>query len=242
MTSIVYEQEAKSKVLAGAEKLAKTVAVTLGPCGKNVLIDEGGSVHPTKDGVTVAEKIKLEDRFENVGASAVKEAARKSADRVGDGTTTSTVLAYAVLKEGFKYVQLGSNATSIRNGIKLAADEAAEYVKGKSIQVKSKEDIRRVAMVSANGDAKIGDIISDVMDKIGSDGTIRVEEGRGLDLTSKVVKGMVIDRSYESPYMVTDPETMEAVLDDPFVLVVDGKISSFKDILQIGRASCRERV
>lgn len=189
-------------------------------------------IHSTRDGVTVAKAVELADRFENLGAHAIREVAEKSASRVGDGTTTSTVLAASIYTNGLKYVSLGSNATQVKNGIKMAADEAVKFVtKNLSTPISAKDDIRRVAVVSANGDTKIGNIIADMMDKIGSDGTIKVEDGNGLDLTSKVVEGMVIDQSYVSPYMVTNPETMVAELEHPFVLVADGKLSSFKELM-----------
>lgn len=229
--AVIYDSDAKERLLAGIEKLEKAVAVTLGPCGKNVLIDEFGSVHSTRDGVTVAKSVSLKDRFENLGAQAVKEVAEKSADRVGDGTTTSTVLAASIYRNGLKYVSLGSNATQIKNGIKKAADQAVGYIKSVSKPVSEKEDIRRVAVVSANGDEKIGEIISNIMDKIGNDGTVKVENGNGVDTTSKIVEGMVIDRSYESPYMITNPDTMEAELDNPWILVVDRKLANVQELL-----------
>ena len=229
--SIVYDSEAKEKILSGIDKLEKAVSVTLGPCGKNVIIDEFGQVHSTRDGVTVAKAVSFSDKFENIGAQAVKEVAEKSADRVGDGTTTSTVLAASIYRNGLKYVSLGSNATQIKNGIKKAADFAIGYVRASAKPVASKDDIKRVAVVSANGDEKIGEIISDIMEKIGNDGTVKVENGNGIDMTSKVVEGMVIDKSYESPYMITNPDTMEAELDNPWILLVDKKLSNVQEIL-----------
>lgn len=226
--SIIYGSDANMKLLSGVEKLEKAVASTLGPCGKNVIIDEYGSIHSTKDGVTVAKSVILKDKYENLGANAIREVAAKSADVVGDGTTTSTVLAAAIYRNGIRHVSLGANAMQVKNGIKKAAAEAITAVKGMARAVSSKEDIRDVAIVSANGDEKIGDIISDIMSKIGEDGTIKVEDGQGVDVTSKVVEGMVIDKSYASPYMVTNPETMEATLDDPFILLVDDKLTNIQ--------------
>lgn len=226
--SIIYSSDANMKLLSGVEKLEKAVASTLGPCGKNVIIDEYGSIHSTKDGVTVAKSVILKDKYENLGANAIREVAAKSADVVGDGTTTSTVLAAAIYRNGIRHVSLGANAMQVKNGIKKAAAEAITAVKGMARAVSSKEDIRDVAIVSANGDEKIGDIISDIMSKIGEDGTIKVEDGQGVDVTSKVVEGMVIDKSYASPYMVTNPETMEATLDDPFILLVDDKLTNIQ--------------
>lgn len=234
--AVIYDSDAKERLLSGIEKLEKAVSVTLGPCGKNVIIDEFGAVHSTRDGVTVAKSVVLKDRFENIGAQAIKEVAEKSADRVGDGTTTSTVLAASIYKNGLKYVSLGSNATQVKNGIKAAADAATAYIKSIARPVSDKDGIKRVAIVSANGDEKIGELISDVMSKIGDDGTVKVEDGNGVDMTSKVVEGMVIDRSYESPYMVTNPDTMEAELDNPWILVVDRKLANVQEIIPVLQA------
>ena len=228
---IVYDQEAKQKILAGVEKLEKAVSTTLGPGGRNVIIDEFGSIHSSRDGVTVAKAIDLKDRFENLGANAIKEVAEKSNDRCGDGTTTSTVLAASIYKNGLKYVSLGSNSTHVKNGILQAAKHAVEYVKSLSKPVKTKEDILRVATVSANHDKEIGETIADVMDKIGKDGTIKVENGNTMDLHSKIVEGMVIDQSYISPYMVTNTETLEAELENPFILIADKKLANIQELL-----------
>ena len=229
--SVIYDSAAKEKILAGVNKLEKAVTCTLGPAGKNVIIDEFGTIHSTRDGVTVAKSIVLKDKFENLGVNAVREVAEKSADRVGDGTTTSTLLAATIFRNGLKYVSLGSNATQIKNGIKKAAEKAVEFVKASARKVESPEDLKKVAVVSANGDEKIGEVISEIMGKIGNDGTIKVENGSGIDLTSKIVEGMVIDKSYESPYMVSNPETMEAELDNPWILIVDKKIAHVQDVL-----------
>lgn len=228
---IVYDQEAKQKILAGVEKLEKAVSTTLGPGGRNVIIDEFGSIHSSRDGVTVAKAIDLKDRFENLGANAIKEVAEKSNDRCGDGTTTSTVLAASIYKNGLKYVSLGSNSTHVKNGILQAAKHAVEYVKSLSKPIKTKEDILRVATVSANHDKEIGETIADVMDKIGKDGTIKVENGNTMDLHSKIVEGMVIDQSYISPYMVTNTETLEAELENPFILIADKKLANIQELL-----------
>lgn len=190
---IIYDSAAKEKILAGVNKLEKAVSCTLGPCGKNVIIDEYGTIHSTKDGVTVARSISLKDPFEHLGASAIKEVAQKSNDKVGDGTTTSTLLAAAIYRNGLKYVNVGANATQVKNGIKKAADYVAEQVKKNAKKISTKDEIERVATVSANDDKNIGFIIADVMDKIGNDGTIKVEDGNTSDITSKIVKGMVID-------------------------------------------------
>lgn len=229
--TIIYDSAAKEKILAGVNKLEKAVTCTLGPAGKNVIIDEFGTIHSTRDGVTVAKSIVLKDKFENLGVNAIREVAEKSADRVGDGTTTSTLLAATIFRNGLKYVSLGSNATQIKNGIKKAAEKTVEFVKASAKKVESPEDLKKVAVVSANGDEKIGTVISEIMGKIGNDGTIKVENGSGIDLTSKIVEGMVIDKSYESPYMVSNPETMEAELDNPWILIVDKKIAHVQDVL-----------
>ena len=228
---IIYDNVAKDKILVGVNKLEKAVSVTLGPCGKNVIIDEYGSIHSTKDGVTVAKSVVLKDAFENLGANAVKEVAQKSNDMVGDGTTTSTVLAAAIFKNGLKYVNVGANATQVKNGIRKAADMAVEVVKKNSIKISSKEDIERVATVSANGDQKIGKIIAEVMSKIGNDGTIKVEDGNTSDITSKIVEGMVIDQSYASPYMVTNAETMEVELENPWILLANKKLANLQEMV-----------
>jgi chaperonin GroEL len=228
---IIYDNVAKDKILVGVNKLEKAVSVTLGPCGKNVIIDEYGSIHSTKDGVTVAKSVVLKDAFENLGANAVKEVAQKSNDMVGDGTTTSTVLAAAIFKNGLKHVNVGANATQVKNGIRKAADMAVEVVKKNSIKISSKEDIERVATVSANGDQKIGKIIAEVMSKIGNDGTIKVEDGNTSDITSKIVEGMVIDQSYVSPYMVTNAETMEVELENPWILLANKKLANLQEMV-----------
>lgn len=228
---LVYDSEAKEKILAGVNKLEKAVSSTLGPCGKNVIIDEYGSIHSTKDGVTVAKSIVLKDPFENLGANAVKEVAQKSNDRVGDGTTTSTLLAAAIYRNGLKYVNVGANATQVKNGIKIAADYVVDKVKASSKKISTREDIEKVATVSANGDKKIGSIIAEVMDKIGNDGTIKVEDGNTTDLTSKIVEGMVIDQSYVSPYMVTNSETMEAELENPWILIANKKMANIQEMV-----------
>lgn len=228
---IIFNVEAHAKILAGINKLEQATSSTLGPMGKNVIIDEYGYIHSTKDGVSVAKSIVLKDKFENLGASAIREVAEKSNEKVGDGTTTSTLLAAEVYRNGLKYVSLGSNSTQIKNGIKHAAEHAISFIKSIAKPISTKTDIENVAIVSANGDKKVGSMIADVMDKIGNDGTIKVENGSGIEMSSKIVEGMVIDKSYSSPYMVTNPETMEAELDNPWILLVDRKISNIKEIL-----------
>lgn len=228
---IIYDTKAKEKLLTGIEKMEKAVGSTLGPAGRNVIIDEFGSIHSTRDGVSVAKAISLKDPFENLGANALKEVAEKSNKNCGDGTTTSTVLASAIYKNGLKYVALGSNATQVKNGIVKASKKAIDFVKSMSKSVSSAEDIKRVAFISANGDEKIAATISDVMDKLGADGTIKVEDSQTMEMTSKIVAGMVLDVGYVSPYMVTNPDTLEADLDNPYILVVGRKISNMQEIL-----------
>lgn len=228
---LAYDSEAKQKILAGVEKLERAVSTTLGPCGKNVIISEYGQIHSTRDGVTVAKAVTLKDDFENLGANAIKEVAEKSNIRCGDGTTSSTILAASIYKNGLKYVSFGSNSTQIKNGIKSAADKAVEFVKKLAKPVLTKEELKRVATVSANHDSEIGEIIADVMDKIGKDGTIKVEDGNTMELTSKITEGMVIDQPYVSPYMVTNTETGEAELDNPWILIANKKLNNIQELL-----------
>ena len=228
---LAYDSEAKQKILAGVEKLEKAVATTLGPCGKNVIINEYGQIHSTRDGVTVAKAVTLKDEFENLGANAIKEVAEKSNTRCGDGTTSSTILAASIYKNGLKYVSFGSNSTQIKNGIKRAATRAVDEIKKLAKPIATKEEIKRVATVSANHDTEIGEIIADVMDKIGKDGTIKVEDGNTMELNSKIMEGMVIDQPYVSPYMVTNTETGEAELDNPWILIANKKLNNIQELL-----------
>lgn len=228
---LAYDSEAKQKILAGVEKLERAVATTLGPCGKNVIINEYGQIHSTRDGVTVAKAVTLKDEFENLGANAIKEVAEKSNTRCGDGTTSSTILAASIYKNGLKYVSFGSNSTQIKNGIKRAADRAVNEIKKLAKPITTKEEIKRVATVSANHDTEIGEIIADVMDKIGKDGTIKVEDGNTMELNSKIMEGMVIDQPYVSPYMVTNTETGEAELDNPWILIANKKLANIQELL-----------
>lgn len=228
---LVFDNEAKMKLLEGISKLEKAVTVTLGPCGKNVIVDECGQLHSTKDGVTVARSIDLKDPFEAVGANALKEVASKSNDNCGDGTTTSTLLAAEIFRNGLKHVQLGVNATQLKDGIKLGAQIAIEHVKQHAKEVKTKNDIKLICTVSANGDKNIGELISDVLDKIGNDGTIKVEDSSSNVTTSSIVKGMVINQPYASPYFVNSSDTMEVDLDNPYVLVCNKKLTNFQELL-----------
>jgi chaperonin GroEL len=231
---LLFSSEAHQKVLAGVEKLSRAVGATLGPRGRNVVIDKKfGSPTITKDGVTVAKEIELEDRFENMGAQLVKEVATKTNDIAGDGTTTATVLAYAIIKEGFKNVTAGSNPTLIKKGIDKAVAKVVEEIKKMSKPVSGREEIRDVAAISANNDNEIGDYIADAMDKVGKDGVITVEESKTMDTAVEVVEGMQFDRGYLSAYMVTNAETMVAELEDPYILVYDKKISALKEMVPL---------
>ena len=238
---LVFDNEAKMKLLEGISKLEKAVTVTLGPCGKNVIVDEFGQLHSTKDGVTVARSIDLKDPFEAVGANALKEVASKSNDNCGDGTTTSTLLAAEIFRNGMKHVQLGVNSTQLKDGIKLGAQIAIEHVKQHAKAVKTKDDIKRICTVSANGDKKIGELISDVLDKIGNDGTIKVEDSSSNVTTSSIVKGMVINQPYASPYFVNSSDSMEVDLDKPYVLVCNKKLTNFQELLPALQAVSSEK-
>ena len=229
-----YRDEARTAILRGIDALANTVKVTLGPKGRNVVLSRKfGSPLVTKDGVTVAKDIELKDRYENMGAQMVKEVASKTSDVAGDGTTTATVLAESIFKEGLKNVTAGSNPIFLKRGIDKAVEAAVIELARISKKVSDREEIRQVAMVSANWDGSIGNIIADAMDKVGKDGVITVEEAKGLETSLDIVEGMQFDRGYLSPYFVTDPERMEVVLENPFILIHEKKISSMKDLLPI---------
>jgi chaperonin GroEL len=231
---LLFSSEAHQKILAGVEKLAKAVGATLGPRGRNVVIDKKfGAPTITKDGVTVAKEIELEDKFENMGAQLVKEVATKTNDIAGDGTTTATVLAHAIIREGFKNVTAGSNPTLIKKGIDKAVEVVVGELKKLAKKVDDREEIRDVAAISANNDKTIGEFIAEAMDKVGKDGVITVEESKSLDTYVDVVEGMQFDRGYLSPYMVTNAESMIAELDDPFILLYDKKISSIKEVVPL---------
>ncbi len=229
-----FDIEARTRLKAGVDKLARAVKVTLGPKGRNVVLDRKfGSPTVTKDGVSVAKEIELEDPVENMGAQMVKEVATKTSDLAGDGTTTATVLAQAIFGEGLKNVTAGTNPMGIKRGIDKAVERVvAELVKISS-ETKGKKEIAQVGAISANNDPEIGNLIADAMEKVGKDGVITVEEARGLETTLDTVEGMQFDRGYLSPYFVTDPERMEAALEDPMILIHDKKISSMKDLLPI---------
>ena len=234
---IIFDEAARKKILAGVTVLAKAVKATLGPKGRNVVIDKKyGSPLITKDGVTVAKEIELEDPFENMGAQMVKEVANKTSDNAGDGTTTATVLGEAIYREGLRNVAAGSNPIFLKRGIDKAVDAAVKELQKNSKPVKDREEIRQVATVSANWDSEIGDIIAEAMDKVGKDGTITVEEAKSIDTTLDVVEGMQFDKGYLSPYFVTSADTMECVLQDAYILIHEKKISNLQELLPILQA------
>jgi chaperonin GroEL len=229
-----FSQEAREKILRGVNVLADAVTVTLGPKGRNVVLEKSfGAPTVTKDGVTVAKEIELEDKFENMGAQMVKEVASKTSDVAGDGTTTATVLARSIFTEGIKMVAAGHDPMSLKRGIDRAVESVTSELKTLSKPTKDRKEIAQVGTISANNDSTIGDIIAEAMEKVGKEGVITVEEAKGLDTTLEVVEGMQFDRGYLSPYFVTDPERMEAKLDDAYVLINEKKISSMKDLLPI---------
>jgi chaperonin GroEL len=230
---LAFSEDARRRLKAGVDVLANAVATTLGPKGRNVALDRKfGSPTITHDGVTVAKEIELEDPFENMGAQLLKEAATKTNDIAGDGTTTSTVLAHAIVTDGLKSLAAGSNPMMLKRGILSASKNAAEAIGKQSIEVTTKEEIASVAAISAQ-DSEIGELIAEVMDKVGKDGVITVEESKGLEFETEYVEGMQFDRGYVSPYFVTDPEQMEAVIEDPYILIHDKKISAASDIVPI---------
>ncbi len=231
---IKYSDDARRAILRGVEQLAKAVKVTLGPSGRNVVIEKKfGSPTITKDGVTVAKEIELKDPFENIGAQLVKEVASKTSDVAGDGTTTATILAEAIYREGLKQITAGANPMEVKRGIDKAVEKVVEELKKMSKEVEGRKQISEVAAISANNDKEIGEKIAEAMDKVGKDGVITVEEAKGIETYVEVVEGMQFDRGYISPYFVTNPEKMEAVLEEPFILLYDKKISAIKDILPI---------
>ena len=228
-----YGEESRRKLLAGVDKLADTVKITLGPKGRNVLIERSyGSPLITNDGVSIAKEIELEDQVENMGAQLVKEVATKTNDVAGDGTTTATLLTQAIVREGFKNVTAGANPMVLKKGISGAVEVAVEYLKNSAVKVDDKESVAQVASVSA-GDREIGELISEAMEKVGTDGVITVEESRSLGTTLDVVEGMQFDRGYLSPYMAANSEKMEAVLDNPYILLTDKKISNIQDLVPL---------
>ena len=230
---LLYDEEARRALERGVEKVASAVRVTLGPKGRNVVLEKKwGSPTITKDGVTVAKEIELEDPNENMGAQLVKEVASKTNDAAGDGTTTATVLAWAIVREGLKHVAAGANPMLVKRGIDAAVETVVDELKKISISVEGKQDIAHVAGVAAN-DAEVGEIIADAMDKVGKDGVITIEEGKGIETSVEVVEGMQFDRGYISPYFITDPDKMEVVVEEPYILLTEKKISAARDIVPV---------
>jgi chaperonin GroEL len=231
---LLFHEDSRAKLKAGLDKLAAAVAATLGPRGRLVVLDKKfGSPTVTKDGVSVAKEIELADPFENLGAEMAKEVASKTNDIAGDGTTTATVLAQAIVHTGFRAVTSGSNPMAIKRGIEKAVEKVVAELKESSVKIKGREEIANVASISANGDKEIGKLIADAMEKVGKDGVITVEEAKSLETTMELVEGMQFDKGYISPYFITDPHRMEAVLEDAYILIYDKKISSMKDILPV---------
>jgi len=231
---IKYDMQAREKIMKGVDTLANAVKVTLGPKGRNVAIAKSwGAPQVTKDGVTVAKEIELEDKFENMGAQMVKEVASKTSDKAGDGTTTATVLAQAIYREGSKLVVSGMNPMSLKRGIDKGVALVVDELKERSKTISDKKEIAQIGTISANNDATIGDIISEAMEKVGKDGVITVEEAKGMETELEIVEGMQFDRGYVSPYFVTDAEKMEVRLDDPYILLHEKKISAMKDMVPL---------
>jgi len=231
---IIFYEKARQKLLKGVNRLADTVKVTLGPRGRNVVIEKSwGAPTVSKDGVTVAKEIDLEDKFENMGAQMLKEVASKTSDNAGDGTTTATVLAQSIFKEGCKYVTAGHNPMDIKRGLEKATSLMVDELKKMASPTRNHTEIAQVGTISANGDANIGKIIAEAMEKVGKEGVITVEEAKSLDTTLEVVEGMQFDRGYLSPYFVTNSEKMEAILEDAYILVVEKKISNLKDLVSL---------
>jgi chaperonin GroEL len=231
---LLFSTEARAKLKKGIDQLADAVRITLGPKGRNVVIDKRfGSPTVTKDGVTVAKEIELSDPIENMGAQMVKEVATKTSDLAGDGTTTATILAQAIFREGLRNVTAGANPMELKRGIERAVEAVVEQLRSISVPSAGKKEIAQVGTISANNDKEIGNLIAEAMEKVGKDGVITVEEAKGLETTLETVEGTQFDRGYLSPYFVTDPEKMEAVLEDPYILIHDKKISSMKELLPI---------
>src|SRR5437868_8060233 len=231
---LIFDESARQALLRGVQQLSRAVKATLGPKGRNVVFSRKfGSPTVTKDGVTVAKEIELEDACENMGAQMVREVASKTSDDAGDGTTTATLLAEAIYREGLKFVTAGGNPIGIQRGIHKAVAAAVEHLDRITKKVKEKEEIKQVATVSANWDAAIGGIIADAMDKVGKDGTITVEEAKSIETTMELVEGMQFDKGYTSPYFVTAPESMEARLENAYVLNCEKKLSGVKELLPL---------
>jgi chaperonin GroEL len=231
---LLFQDSARAKMLRGVEKLADAVAVTMGPTGKNVIIDKSfGGPTVTKDGVTVSKEVELEDRFENMGAKLVNEVASKTSDVAGDGTTTATVLARAIFKEGTRNIAAGSNPMAVRRGIEKAVNAAVEKLQSMAKPVSSKEEIAQIGAISANNDAEIGELLADVMEKVGKDGVITVEEGKTLETTKELVEGMQFDKGYISPYFINRPAEMDCLLEDALILIHEKKISNLRELVPL---------
>lgn len=231
---LLFDDRARLKLQKGVETLAQAVAVTMGPTGRNVIIDKSfGNPVVTKDGVTVSKEVELEDPYEHMGAKLVNEVASKTSDTAGDGTTTATVLARAIYQEGLRGLTLGANPTVVRKGIDKAVNAAIEFIEKMAKPVSSKEEIAQVGSISANSDREIGDLIADAMEKVGRDGVITVEEGKGNNTTLQLAEGMQFDKGYISPYFVTNPEEMKVILDDAYILMFEKKISSLRDLVPV---------
>src|SRR5512136_1329598 len=229
-----FDQEARNAILQGVNILADAVKITLGPKGRNVVLEKSfGSPLVTKDGVTVAKEIDLEDHFQNMGAKMVKEVASKTSDMAGDGTTTATLLAQAIYREGYRVVAAGVNPMDVKRGMDVAVEEVVKELRKLSKPVKEQKEIAQVGTISANNDPTIGNIIAEAMNKVGKEGVITVEEAKAMETTLEVVEGMQFDRGYISPYFVTDPEKMEVLLEEPYILLFEKKISGMKDLLPI---------
>ena len=231
---LLFEDQARAKMLKGVEKLANAVAVTMGPTGRNVIISKSfGGPTVTKDGVTVSKEVELEDRFENMGAKLVNEVASKTSDIAGDGTTTATVLARAIFKEGTRVIAAGSNSMAVRRGIEKAVEAAVEHLHSMAKPVSSKEEIAQVGAISANNDRAIGELLADAMEKVGKDGVITVEEGKTMETTLELVEGMQFDKGYISPYFINRPAEMDCLLEDALILIHEKKISNLRDLVPL---------
>jgi len=231
---LLFDDAARQRMLAGVEKLADAVAVTMGPTGRNVVLQKSfGSPTVTKDGVSVAKEVELEDRFENMGAKLVVEVAQKTSDLAGDGTTTATVLARAIFKEGLKAVVAGCNPTAVRRGIDRAVKAAVEKLEDLSKPVSDKSEVASVGAISANNDQVIGDLLAEALHRVGQDGVITVEEGNTAETTVEYVDGMQFDKGYISPYFLTDADTMECVMENPAILIFEKKISNVRDLVPV---------
>lgn len=230
---IMFEENARQSLLKGVDKVANTVKITLGPKGRNVILDKSSTPTVTNDGVTIAKEVELKDKFENMGAKLVKEVASKTQDNAGDGTTTATLLAQSMITEGLKNITSGANPIEVKKGIEKATSKVVSYLQSKSVDVKDKEKIQQVATISANNDEIIGKLIADAMQKVGNDGVITVEDGKSIETELEVVEGMQFDRGFISPYMATDPEKMVCEQEDPYILITDKKISNMKALVPV---------